>query len=162
MNKYKKRQGENCIKVCILSIALAFISGCSEENNSHPMLGKVLWQETDFVKTETRIKSIKLTHVACNKLTLEVSYHNNGSLGGYLSMKSNAHIQSQKWPMIPKMKVGDRTIQVQNGYQRGGKTAYSDELSVSINHYQNNSWRGYIDKVSIPFDKKWNHSCVRS
>ena len=143
-------------------IMLGILTGCSQPYTPHPMVGKILWKETaeqnEF--SETRIKSIKLVRDTCNQLTLDVAYYNDGELPGYLKLSSNARIPGQQWPMHPNMKTGNRTLEVQNGFQRKAKATKSVELMVSIDHIADNKWKGHIDKRTIEFEKVWNNDCV--
>lgn len=96
------------VPVLLLVLAL-LVLGCSDS---------VLWEEGDDVDPDTtRIKSIELARETCNQLVLDVAYHNDGSLPGYLRLSPNVRIEGQQWPMHPKMKVGDHVMQLTNGFQ---------------------------------------------
>ncbi|HED15947.1 MAG TPA: hypothetical protein ENI64_03885 [Gammaproteobacteria bacterium] len=150
-----------------LIIIMMYLTGCSgqsdeQRNSPHPMVGKVLWAEPEGNNgsTETRIMSIKLEREICNKITLEVTYYNNGDLPGYLRLSPNAGVPGQSWPIPLKMKKGLHTMQIQNGFQRKAKSVRSLELAVAIEHIVDNAWKGYTDRRSIGFEKYWTNDCL--
>ena len=154
------------IKFLLVAI-MVYLSGCTDQgdvnrNTPHPMVGQVLWAEPtqNNENTDTRIISVKLVRDICNIITLDVTYYNKGDLPGYLRLSPNAGIPGQRWPMLPKMKQGLRTMQIQNGFQREAEQAKSHELTVAIEHIVDNKWSGYIDRRAIGFEKHWNNDCL--
>ena len=150
-----------------LIIIMFYLAGCSgqgdeQRNTPHPMVGQIMWAEPkeNSENTDTRIISVRLERDICNMITLEVSYYNKGDIPGYLRLSPNAGIPGQSWPMLPKMKQGLHTMQIQNGFQRDAEPVMSHELTVAIEHIVDNKWTGYIDRRAIGFEKYWNNDCL--
>jgi len=108
----------------------------------------------------TRITKIEVVRKTCNKLTLNVTYYNNGDLAGYLKLSPNAGIPKQRWPFHPKLSAGLHTMEIQNGIQKSAEPAYSQEVSVSIDHILDNTWNGYIDRKTFVYEEKWDNDCL--
>lgn len=109
----------------------------------------------------TRIIKIDIVRKTCNVLTLNVTYFNDGDLPGYLRLSSNAGIPNQYWPFAPKMKSGTHTMEIQNGVRNTEDVAYSQEISISIEHIVDNNWSGYIDRKTFAYNKEWSSKCLK-
>lgn len=154
----------NCIFIAILSFFAGYMVALQVPphvvTNTDPRIGKVLWEEKDADSSRTRIKRITVSNITCDKLTMNVDYFYDGNSSGYLVIKPAAKIRNKRWLESGKLVKGDHTAQIQLAYKQGAEPTSSDEFRVDIHHYFQRSWKGYIDKVIIPFDKKWDHSCL--
>lgn len=128
------------------------LAGCSDP---------VLWEETeaDSAQSGTRITKIEFVRETCHLVTFSIGYFNDGSLPGYLKAGINAGVEDGYWPMIPELKVGHNIVEVQAGIQREARSQYSSEVAVSIEHINNNTWQGYVDRRTVEYQKDWDHDC---
>jgi hypothetical protein len=142
----------------ILAPVIAFgllFGGCAEP------VDPILWEESadDESASGTRITKIELVRETCDMLTVNIGYVNDGSLPGYVEAGINARVDDAYWPMIPKTKEGTHTIEAQAGIQDKAKPQKSHEIMVSLEHINENTWQGYVDKRSVSYEKEWDHGC---
>lgn len=130
------------------------LGGCSE-----PM-DPVLWEEAeDSQATGSRITKIEFVRETCDMVTFNVGYVNDGSLPGQVTAGINARVEDAFWPMVPDTKEGSHVIELQAGVQDKAKPQKSQEIMVSLEHINDNTWQGYIDKRTVAYEKDWDHSC---
>lgn len=154
----------NCIFIAILSFFAGYMVALQVPphvvTNNDPRIGKVLWKEKDADSSRTRIKRVTVSNITCDKLTLDVDYYYDGNIPGRLEIHPHVNVRNKKWLGSGRLAKGNHTVQIQSGLKKGAEPASSNELYVNIHHYFQRTWKGYIDKIIIPFDKKWDHSCL--
>jgi len=145
----------NILRFFTLIVLSTVLTACSDP---------IVYQEADDNNNNsenTRIIKIEIVRKTCNKLTLNVTYFNDGKLPGYLRLSPNAGIPNQLWPFLPKMAVGTHTMEIQNGLQDTEEVVHSQEVSVAIEHIKDNTWKGYIDRKTFAYEAEWSNKCFK-
>jgi hypothetical protein len=122
-----------------------------------------------FEKAKTESESEKLASIdkvelfseECDKVIFKVSYTFNNSYDGFIRLHTSSMGlgQESRGSHMETLTKGTSTAKHEQWITKESKEVTTKELWVTLEKVLNKTYDGHADRVKIPYDKIWNHSC---